>query len=173
MIDAFRSEFEQKMDAKGRVSVPADFVRVLKAGDPAVPADKPRPGVVLVYGGNKPCIQGYTIEAMNRITLSIAKMQNSDPRKALLQRSYATLSVQVDVGDDGRIVLPPKARAQIGLGEGKDGGDTVFAGTLDKFEIWHKPAYEADVWGLQARAQMLIPAGADISSLLPDFVADA
>lgn len=169
MAEAFRSEFEQKIDAKGRVSVPADFIRVLKAGDPSLSAEKPRPGLVLVYGGNKPCVQGYTISAMARITRGIERMPNGDPRKALLQRTYATQSMQVEVGDDGRIVLPPKARGRIGLADLKDGAETVFAGVLDRFEIWHRPDYEAEVAALAAASQALIPEGADVSALLPDL----
>ncbi len=47
-----------------------------------------------------------------------------------MQRTYATQSMQVEVGDDGRIVLPPKARGGIGLADLKDGAETVFAGVL-------------------------------------------
>jgi MraZ protein len=168
VAEAFRSEFDQRMDAKGRVSVPADFIRVLKAGDPAVSADKPRPRLVLVYGGNRPCVQGYTVSAMARITRGIERMQNADPKKPLLQRNYITHSVEIEIGDDGRIVLPPKARGRLGLAEVRDGAETVFAGVLDKFEIWHKADYDAKEAAAEAAAGMLIPEGADISSLLPD-----
>jgi MraZ protein len=168
VAEAFRNEHEQKMDAKGRVSVPAEFIRVLKAGDPTISADKPRPGMILVYGGNRPCLQGYTIAAMERITRGIERMSNADPRKAVLQRSYGTQSMQVEVGDDGRIVLPPKGRARLGLSEARE-AQTVFAGAIDKFEIWTQADYAADAAAAEAAAAALIPAGADISALLPDL----
>lgn len=168
MAEAFRSEFEQRMDAKGRVSVPASFIRVLKAGDPAISADKPRAGLVLVYGGNRRCVQGYTVSAMARITRGIERMPNADPKKPLLQRSYITQSIEVEVGDDGRIVLPPRARARLGLAEVQE-GETVFAGVLDKFEIWQKADYDAKEAAAETAAVGLIPDGADVSSLLPDL----
>lgn len=167
MAEAFRNEHEQKMDAKGRVSVPAEFIRVLKAGDPTISAEKPRPGMVLVMGGSKPCVQGYTISAMARITESIERMANSDPKKPLLQHYYGKQSTQVEVGDDGRIVLPPKARAWLQLTEPRE-AQTVFAGAIDKFEIWTLGEYAKEAAAFAALAAKLIPAGADISALLPD-----
>ena len=40
----FRGESHHKVDAKGRVSIPASFRRVLEAGDPNWQSDAPDPG---------------------------------------------------------------------------------------------------------------------------------
>ena len=50
MAEAFRGEFYQKVDAKGRVSIPAAFRRILEADDPPS-TDFPRPRVYMIYGG--------------------------------------------------------------------------------------------------------------------------
>jgi MraZ protein len=170
VAEAFRNEHEQKMDAKGRVSVPAEFIRVLKAGDPTISADKPRPAMVLMCGGNKRCLQGYTISAMDRITDGIERMPPDHPAKPVLQHYYGKQSMQVEVGDDGRIVLPPKARAWLGLTDPRE-AQTVFAGAIDKFEVWTLADYAQESAAIAARAAALIPPGADISALLPDLFA--
>ena len=43
MAEAFRGEFNQKVDGKARVSIPAPFRRVLEAGDPDLARNIPAP----------------------------------------------------------------------------------------------------------------------------------
>ena len=50
MIRRFRGESLHKVDAKGRVSVPAAFRRVLEEGDPDFSRGS-SPNFVIVYGG--------------------------------------------------------------------------------------------------------------------------
>lgn len=166
MAEAFHDEHEQKMDAKGRVSVPAEFIRVLKAGDPTVSAEKPRPRMYLTPGGTKRFLQGYTVSAMQRITDGIDQMPPDHPARPVLQHFYGKQAMPVDVGDDGRMVLPSKARALLGLTDARE-AQIMFAGAIDKFEVWTLADYAAESAAMAARAAALIPAGADISALLP------
>ncbi|GHC31595.1 MraZ protein [Gemmobacter caeni] len=169
--ESFRGEFNQKVDGKARVSIPASFRRVLEAGDPSF--DGSRPKFVLVYGRpGAEFIEGYTMAQMARLEARIRRMQiGSKPRRAL-ERNFITLSQQVEIDDDGRIVLPPKARDKIGLDADmlKDGAEATFAGTLDTFQIWRRDSYDA----LNAAAEEdddlddLIPEGADMLALLSD-----
>ena len=48
----FRGEFHQKVDGKGRVSIPAGFRRVLESQDPDWQTGK-RPRFVIVYGDER------------------------------------------------------------------------------------------------------------------------
>ena len=64
MIRRFRGESLHKVDAKGRVSVPAAFRRVLEEGDPDFTGGS-YPNFVVVYGGVRGnCLEGYTISAI-------------------------------------------------------------------------------------------------------------
>jgi len=70
----FRGEIVQKVDGKGRVSIPAPFRRVLEAGDPDW-TEGLRPELILVYGGQaQKYIEGYTVRAMEDIEDAIEAM---------------------------------------------------------------------------------------------------
>ena len=81
-----------------------------------------------------------------------------------------TLSVTVEIDDDGRIVLPPKVREKIAMSaeDVAKGGEAVFAGALDTFQIWKAATYDADI--LRAAEDDLadLPEDMDILSLLSD-----
>ncbi|MFM2390352.1 MAG: hypothetical protein RLZZ437_1907 [Pseudomonadota bacterium] len=162
MAETFRGEFYQKVDGKARVSIPAPFRRVLESGDPA---KGPTPRVVIVYGGDRAYVECYTIAEMARIERRIAKMQIGSPQRRYLERNMITLSQTVDIDGDGRIVLSPKAREKMGLSAIGDKTEAVFAGTLDKFQIWRSDAYEAELSA--AFSEDILPDGMDMLSLLP------
>lgn len=169
MSEAFRGEFNQKVDGKARVSIPAPFRRVLEAGDPAF-ADSNRPKVVMVYGGaDRKFVECYSIAEMKRVEAGIRKMQPGSPQRRYLERNLVTLSQTVEVDEDGRIVMPPKVRDKIGLSAEamKEGSEAIFAGTLETFQIWTRDAYEAEL-DRQAEAELFVlPDGVDMLSLLP------
>ena len=57
----FRGEAENKVDNKGRVSIPAAFRRILEEGDPDWSSGL-NPNLVIVYGRrNRKCLEGYSI----------------------------------------------------------------------------------------------------------------
>jgi MraZ protein len=135
---------------------------VLEAGDPA---QGPNPRVVIVYGGDRKFLECYTLAEMARIEARIARMPIGSPGRRYLERHMITLSQTVEIDTDGRIVLQAKAREKTGLTDLKDGAEAVFAGTLDKFQIWRRDAYEAE---LAAQGDdSLLAGGQDMLSLLP------
>ena len=171
MSEAFRGEFSQKVDAKARVSVPAAFRRVLEAGDPAYIPNRNRPRMILVYGGeNRQFCEVFTINGMRKLEARILRMKTGDKARRYLQRNVITLSQELDIDEDGRIVLPPKGREKMGLAAEalKDGAEAIFAGMLDSFQIWHRPVYEGDLASQPALAEEILPEGEDMFSLLPD-----
>ena len=60
----FRGEAENKVDVKGRVSIPAAFRRILEEGDPDWSSGS-NPNLVIVYGRrNRKCLEGYSLESI-------------------------------------------------------------------------------------------------------------
>lgn len=162
MSEAFRGEFTQKVDGKARVSIPSAFRRVLEAGDP----ESARKRVVIVYGDDRrKFAECYTVAGAQRLETLIRKLPLGSPQRRLLERNMITLSVTVEIDDDGRIVLPPKVREKTGL-SASDAGEAVFAGALDTFQIWKPEIYQADILRAAEEDLAALPADMDILSLL-------
>ena len=166
MARRFRGQFHQKVDAKGRVSIPAQFRRVLEACDPDW-TDGLRPNLVLHFGPRTQAfLTGYTIEAMDDIDRRIDAMPRGSTQRKLLERTVHSQSQPTQLDDDGRIVLPQRLRERLGLA-----GEALFVGVGDSFQLWKPEAYEAE----EARVEAWLEAqGEDFDpfALLPDLPAD-
>ncbi len=133
---SFRGEFNQKVDGKGRMSIPADFRLVLADGDPRHP-ENPLPRMVVLHGPHlKNCLHVYTIAAMEKIEADIRAMPPGSERRKRASRMILGKSWDTEVDKDGRIVLPQRLRQQIGLT-----GEATMAAMGDYFEIWNSEAY--------------------------------
>ena len=131
------------MDGKGRVSMPAPFRKVLEAGDPDYAEGLPQK-VILLYGRQPGCIEGYTVEGAAYLDALVAKLPRFSPQKKALSRLISTQSVELDVDPGGRLVLSKALRDRIGLSD-----EAVFVGMTENFEIWAPEAYEADAAALE------------------------
>ncbi len=138
MVQSFTGTHTQKVDAKGRMSIPADFRRVLEAGDPEwTPGLFPR--MYLLYGDHlKNQLHGYTVEEFEALAAQIKALPRGSERKQKLSRLIIGQSIKLDIDKDGRTVMPIKQRQKLGLTE----GELTFSGLGDYFEIW-----KADVFG--------------------------
>ena len=144
-ITSFTGEHPQKVDGKGRMSIPADFRRVLEAGDPDWSSDSP-PALYVVYGDHlRDKLQAYTVAAFNEMVEAIRAMRPKSreeaERKAMTTRLILGQSIRLEVDRDGRVVLPIAQRRKIGLTE----GNVVFSGAGDHFEIWAGDTFDAKV----------------------------
>ena len=133
----FRGEYTFKVDAKGRVSIPALFRRVLETGDPDF-TDGLRPQLVIVYGPpDQPYLEAYTIAEIEKLEAKIERLPNS-PLKRKLVRDITSRSHHTEVDPDGRLVLPLRHRDKIGLEK-----EAFFVGTSGTFQIWNPETYDA------------------------------
>ena len=137
----FRGESLNKVDGKGRVSIPASFRRVLEAGDPDWQEGQ-QPNLVIVYGNTSAnYLECYTISEMEEIEDRISRMKRG-PRRRLLERIYSSGSNTMSVDETGRIVLSAKLREKAGID-----GEAQFASTINSFQIWNPATYEAEALG--------------------------
>jgi MraZ protein len=159
----FHGEFTQRVDAKGRVSIPADFRRVLEQGDPDW-HEGLRPRVRIVWGDpRRRFLECFTQAAIRGVEGQIAALPRGSARRRLLEQVMIAGSDSAEVDPDGRIVLNQRLRERIGLPET---GDALFAGALDTFQIWLPETYEADKAQRFAAAFADLPADADVLTLL-------
>jgi MraZ protein len=136
VVEVFRGEGDQKVDPKGRVSIPALFRRVIERGDPDW-ADGQRANLVIVYGtAAQKRLDCYTMKGIARIDRRIAKMKKgSDERKAL-ERIYQGHAHPTQLDDEGRITLPLKLREKLDLGD-----RAFFIAAGDHFQLWRPDTY--------------------------------
>ena len=129
-MDRFVSTFTNRIDAKGRVSIPAPFRVVLE-----------RDG----YGGGIYCYPSLDAPALDAGGERLAKKIDgllsglpdySDERDELSVALYGDVQV-LSIDGDGRIVLPEVLRRHAALE-----GSVTFVGLGDKFQMWEPCAFE-------------------------------
>lgn len=167
MARRFRGSEEVKVDAKGRVSIPAKFRRVFESADPEWETGK-RPQLVIVFGTRDwNYLQLFTIDAIDEIDDRIAELDRGSPRRNYLEHIYHGHSEETEIDGDGRLVLPQKLRDKIGLTD-----SAVFISGGDNLKVWSPANYEEEERALEARVPELEP-GADPLSLLSQTSAPA
>lgn len=137
----FRGESTQKVDNKGRVSIPASFRRVLTAGDPDWSEGLPA-NLVIVYGDHRrKYLECYTIEAIEAVDERIARLPLGSAKRTYLEKMFTGLSLETSVDNTGRLVLPKKLRDKIDL---NNDSEAFFIASGDRFQIWKPDTYEAE-----------------------------
>jgi MraZ protein len=128
-MDEFASRFDNKIDAKGRVSIPAPFRAVLaQEGAEEIFCYPHLDRAALEAGGRrlvekiKGILDGFAIDSPERDEIATA---------------YFGESERIKVDPDGRAVLPKRLRDHAGIGD-----IAVFVGLGDKFQIWNPENYE-------------------------------
>ena len=125
----FLSTYINKLDKKGRVSIPSSFRASLSGQDFS--------GVIVYESITNKCIEACSINRIKLISESIDELDPySDERNA-----FATIilggSVKLAFDSEGRIVLPESLISFAGL---KD--EVCFVGKGQVFEIWNQQEYK-------------------------------
>lgn len=146
MLKYFTGSSTHKVDAKGRVSLPADYRKVLEGlGSNHIVVlprmYQPEAHVVLSQAGYEKVIEQF--EAMD--------LSHADT-EALSLRIVADAR-QIPVDEAGRIVLSKDLREQIGIE-----GEACFVGGGSSFQIWDPGKRAAHDAALQPRSHELAPA---------------
>ena len=124
----FKGTYHHRIDAKGRLPVPAAFRRSL--GDA---------GQVVVTLLDQ-CLAVYSPAEWARLETQLAALPAfAKPVKALT-RLLASRAADCEIDVQGRILLPPTLRAAAALDR-----DAVVVGVLNRFEVWSPGSWEAFV----------------------------
>ena len=135
----FRGESHNKVDSKGRVSIPASFRRVLEASDPNW-SEGAAPELVIVYGDHRRnFLECYTIEAIEEVDAQIGDLPRGSTERKILERLFHGQSFPTTVDETGRLVLPMKLREKIKLEK-----EAFFIAAGDTFQIWKPETYESE-----------------------------
>ena len=162
MARRFRGSETFKVDAKGRVSIPAPFRRVIEESDPDW-REGLRPNIVIVYGTDRQdWLEVYTMNATHEIDEQIEDMQRGSAERLLLEERMYGKSLEAQIDDDGRLVLPQKLREKIGLTS-----EAFFISAGDYFKIWKPETYEERAGVRTRKLADQYPEDFDVRSLLP------
>lgn len=128
---SFHGKFTNKLDAKGRVSIPAGFRQVLAA--------QGTEGVFFIPSLGDPCGNGFG-ERFHADSREILKPHHPlfDQRHATLASAVFAESLHASFDDDGRVRLPDGIIEFAGITD-----RVLFAGADSVFEIWNPDAFEA------------------------------
>ena len=169
--EAFRGEFYQKVDSKARVSIPASLRRILELDDPVTP-EKPRARVNMVYGGpGRRFVECYSVKGAGLLNARIEQLDVGSPEREQAELIFITRSTEVEIDEDGRLVLPPKVRARMGVTaeDLASGFQAAFAGKLDRFQLWKGEIYDHEVAAVDEDREGLL-GGRDARFLLKNTV---
>jgi MraZ protein len=119
----FLSTYVNKIDKKGRVSVPAPFRAVL--------ANQAFSGVVVYGSFINPCIEGCGIERIERLSASIDALDPYSDERDAFATTILGGSAPLAFDSEGRIFLPESLITLAKLSE-----QAVFIGKGATFEIW-------------------------------------
>ena len=138
MAKRFRGEGTSKLDDKGRLLLPASLRSVLQGLDGRIPTD-PRPVLVMVYGGeDQKNLEFYTEASMEELAAKIEALPEDDVKWAA-EDKYFGQTEEVEVDQNGRILLKARFRDKLGVSD-----EVYVIGRGTKFEIWKKEDFEAD-----------------------------
>jgi MraZ protein len=126
----FRSKFDHTIDDKGRLSFPSRFREVLRQYQSEVLIAIPWDNHLRVY----PLSEWENLE--NQLKTGESG-QSEDVDKII--RYFESESCECALDKQGRILLPPALRAELGLKR-----DIVLIGMIDRVELWDK-----DTWNVE------------------------
>jgi MraZ protein len=133
-MDQFLGTHQNRLDAKGRVSIPALFRAVLRAqaGETANGVGVP---LVLRPSHQHPCIEAWPEQAFQALAEPLEKLDHfSEEHDDLAAALYAD-AYPVETDKEGRIVLPEGLAAHANLAD-----SVVFMGLGKIFQIWEPAA---------------------------------
>ncbi len=119
----FAGTFENKVDSKGRVSVPAPFRAEL--------AGQTGGGVYLYPSLTDPAIEACPPEWMEEMKAHLKRLPPFSPARRKLTLAIFGPARLVKLDDDGRLVLPKDFGELAGID-----GRATFVGLADTFQIW-------------------------------------
>jgi MraZ protein len=150
-LGLFFSTVVNKVDRKGRVSVPATFRAALEGLS--------FPGVILFRSFRLPALDGNGIDRMEELSARIDALDEfSEDREALA--SIFADAQQLPFDGEGRIVLPEALSAHAGITE-----NAAFVGLGRTFQIWEPQRFEKHQQDLRERARRQ---GTTLPSRRPD-----
>ena len=125
----FLSTYENKLDKKGRVSVPASFRSHLSSLG--------YNGVICYPSFNNQCIEAWPQDRIEKISNAIDALNPFEEKKDFFATSILSASINLQFDNEGRISIPEKL-----LKHAKIKNNILFVGQGKTFQIWEPTIFE-------------------------------
>ena len=125
----FLGTIENKIDTKGRVSVPSDFRMAIKNSD--------FQGIVLYHSFTHKCIEGCTMERMEQLSDATDNLDLFSEENENLNSLIFSDARQLSFDVTGRIVIPTDLVEFANIK-----GNALFVGRGKTFQIWNKDEFD-------------------------------
>ncbi|MEZ5838989.1 MAG: division/cell wall cluster transcriptional repressor MraZ [Hyphomicrobiales bacterium] len=150
-MHGFVSTYTMKLDAKGRVSVPAPFRQILAADGFEGLYCFPAPDMAaLDAGGNR---------LLSTIEARLEGLQPYSEAHDLLSTAFYGVSEILKIDQDGRVGLTETLKAYAGIS-----GQVTFVGQAYKFQIWAPERFADYLAEARAKARAVLRGGAPAGS---------
>ena len=125
----FLSTFENKLDKKGRVSVPASFRSYL--------SNMGYNGIICYPSFNNQSIEAWPQDRIEKISNTIDTLNPFEEKKDYFATSILSESINLQFDSEGRILLTKKL-----LKHAKITSSMIFVGLGKTFQIWEPTNFE-------------------------------
>jgi len=129
----FLSTYQNKIDKKGRVSVPATFRAVLAK---ASPKHEDFSGIIAYASFINRCIESCGIERIRKLSARIETLDPFSEERDAFATTILGGSQQLPFDGEGRVMLPEYLIEIAGINE-----MAMFVGKGETFEIWEPRAF--------------------------------
>lgn len=145
----FLSTYTNKVDVKGRVSVPASFRTAL--------ANQDFQGIVLLPSNKFAALEGFGIDMMHELSARLDRFDLFSDTQDDLAAVIFGQATQLAFDDTGRIGLPKELLAHANISD-----NALFVGLGNKFQIWEPKAFavrRAQAMQQVQNKKLTLPAG--------------
>ena len=127
----FRGNSTHAVDEKGRVSLPADFRRVI--------SDRGEKSVVLtnyISEGSR-CLEGFALSSWVEFENNLRKKSRFGSKLQKLENFYLSRAAECPIDGQGRILLPQHLRSYAGIER-----EITFTASIHGFRVWDKRVWD-------------------------------
>jgi MraZ protein len=125
----FWGHHEISLDAKGRMAIPAAYRELL--------LDHGNGKLIVTVDLRDPCLRLYPLPVWDDLATQLEKLPNTNPAVRNVQRRILGYASDMEMDNNGRVLLPPALRKYASLEKG-----LVLMGMGKKFELWSETKWK-------------------------------
>ena len=139
-MNIFLSKYQNKIDKKGRVSIPSAFRSVL--------SEDQFNGIIVYPSFKNNCIEACSMARLQEIYGIIQRLDPYSEERDAFETIVMGESIQLQFDNEGRVIIPAHLMQQVGITE-----QVVFVGKGLVFEIWDPVTFDTHLKTARAVAQ--------------------